>query len=264
MAYIYRHIRPDKNEPFYIGISKKEDNYGRAKSTYRRNKIWWDIVNKNNGVYKVQILMDNLSLEEVLEKEMEFIKLYGRINLSSGILSNLSNGGEKNEGIIHTKETIENMKKAAKLRIEKDGAKEKISIATKKAMENPSIKDKIRESNKNRVYTQEWRDNIGKAHKGKIHSEDTISKMKISAEKRGDEFRVNNYFSKVIKLKHLIDQNTNEIYPSIASIAKTFGICRKKLKKDIDKGISNFKYTDEKLKREDIYKFLDVLKIKIS
>lgn len=30
MAYIYRHIRLDANEPFYIGISKSNTNYKRA------------------------------------------------------------------------------------------------------------------------------------------------------------------------------------------------------------------------------------------
>jgi hypothetical protein len=42
MAYVYRHIRLDKNEPFYIGIGK--DDYSSFKRAYhtgnKRNKIW--------------------------------------------------------------------------------------------------------------------------------------------------------------------------------------------------------------------------------
>ena len=35
MAYLYRHIRLDKNEPFYIGIGSNElNNYKRAYLTY--------------------------------------------------------------------------------------------------------------------------------------------------------------------------------------------------------------------------------------
>jgi hypothetical protein len=38
--YVYRHIRLDKNEPFYIGIKNKK-NYARAYQTNpdRRNEI---------------------------------------------------------------------------------------------------------------------------------------------------------------------------------------------------------------------------------
>ena len=40
MAYLYRHIREDKNEPFYIGIGS-DSTYKRANQTKkeRRNKI---------------------------------------------------------------------------------------------------------------------------------------------------------------------------------------------------------------------------------
>lgn len=264
MAYIYRHIRLDKNEPFYIGISKKEDNYNRAKSTYRRNKIWWDIVNKNNGNYKVEIILDELPLNIILQKEMEFINLYGRIDIKTGILSNLTNGGEKNEGIVHTKETIENMKQAAKKRIEKEGAKEKISIATKNAMKNPDVLNKIREANKNRIYTQEWRDNIGKSIKGKKHSEETKTKMSNSAKNRGNEHLINNYISRYKNKNTLINKINGEIYPSIYIIAKVFGICRKKLKKEIDKGTSDYEYCNILITKEIVEKYIEYIKIKIN
>lgn len=39
MAYVYRHIRLDKNEPFYIGIGS-DINYQRAYNYQRRTKYW--------------------------------------------------------------------------------------------------------------------------------------------------------------------------------------------------------------------------------
>lgn len=36
MAYVYRHIRDDKNEVFYIGIGLT-NSYKRAKTTVSRN-----------------------------------------------------------------------------------------------------------------------------------------------------------------------------------------------------------------------------------
>lgn len=91
MAYLYRHIRLDKNEPFYIGIGSN-NNYKRAYDTHKRNKIWKDIVSKS--LYEVEILLDDLTWEEVCIKEIEFIKLYGRICKKDGCLSNLSLGGD--------------------------------------------------------------------------------------------------------------------------------------------------------------------------
>ena len=76
MPYVYRHIRLDKNEPFYIGISSTDDNYARAfdrSHKHRRNKLWQNIANKTD--FEVEILLDNLTHEESCEKEMEFIKM---------------------------------------------------------------------------------------------------------------------------------------------------------------------------------------------
>ena len=90
MAYLYRHIRLDKNEPFYIGIGKSEYDYKRAYSTKSRNKYWSNIVNQTD--YRVEILLDNLSWDEVSIKEKEFIQLYNK-NTNGGTLCNIADGG---------------------------------------------------------------------------------------------------------------------------------------------------------------------------
>lgn len=97
MAYLYRHIRLDKNEPFYIGIGS-DTNFKRANWKFRNNKIWNSIVNKTS--YEVEILLDGLTWEEACNKEKEFIKLYGRKDKQTGILSNLTDGGEGTYGHI--------------------------------------------------------------------------------------------------------------------------------------------------------------------
>ena len=61
--YLYRHIRLDKNEPFYIGIGTKQNRncfntiYRRAYSKHSRGKIWKFIENKTE--YKVEILLES-------------------------------------------------------------------------------------------------------------------------------------------------------------------------------------------------------------
>lgn len=103
MPYVYRHIRLDKNQPFYIGIGSDE-KYSRANDLKpkRRNFIWRNIASKTNII--VEIIFDNLTWNECCEKEKEFIKLYGRIDNSTGILSNLTDGGDGSVGIIISQE----------------------------------------------------------------------------------------------------------------------------------------------------------------
>jgi hypothetical protein len=118
--YLYRHIRLDKEEPFYIGIGKKYSScinseyfkrvYKRAFDTHqRRNSIWSRITSKTS--YEVEILLESNDLQFIKNKEREFVHFYGRKDLGTGILANLTDGGEgslnkkcKPESILKTME----------------------------------------------------------------------------------------------------------------------------------------------------------------
>ena len=104
MAYIYRHIRLDKNQPFYIGIGSDDNGkFKRAYSKGSRNIHWNRIVNKSD--YKVDILIDGISWSEACSKEKEFISLYGRSSIiENGLLCNLTDGGDGALGYIPTEE----------------------------------------------------------------------------------------------------------------------------------------------------------------
>lgn len=120
VGYLYRHIRLDKNEPFYIGIGFSSNKYA-SKGKYRsyaekgRNQLWKRITSKTE--YEVEILFDELPLEQLKEKEIEFIKLYGRIDQGTGTLANLTDGGQgtlgskHNLGRRHNKKTKEKISK---------------------------------------------------------------------------------------------------------------------------------------------------------
>lgn len=100
--YLYRHIRLDTGEPFYIGIGTKIDRvskrmstlYYRAFSKSKRNSIWSRIIEKTN--YEVEILLESNDYDFIKQKEIEFIALYGRVNNKTGILTNMTDGGEGN------------------------------------------------------------------------------------------------------------------------------------------------------------------------
>jgi hypothetical protein len=103
MAYVYRHIRLDKNQPFYIGIGSDE-NYYRSNSKSDRNVYWKRIVAKTD--YDIDVILDDLTWEEACEKEKEFIKLYGRFQFG-GLLCNMTDGGEGGLGVVISNETRE-------------------------------------------------------------------------------------------------------------------------------------------------------------
>ena len=91
--YLYRHVRLDKNEPFYIGIGNKK-NFQRAFEFRqdKRNQIWWKIYNKTN--IKAEVIFENLSKQDASTKEKELIKKYGRKDLNEGSLCNMTDGGD--------------------------------------------------------------------------------------------------------------------------------------------------------------------------
>jgi hypothetical protein len=87
MACLYRHIRTDKNEVFYVGIGLTAD---RAFSKEGRSDFWKRVIAKTS--YEIEILFEDITWEEACLKEIEFIALYGR--KPTGSLVNLTAGGE--------------------------------------------------------------------------------------------------------------------------------------------------------------------------
>lgn len=175
MAYVYRHIRLDKNEPFYIGIGSDENGkHIRAKNKSTRSSYWKKIVGKTD--YRIEILFDDLTWEEAQEKEIEFIKLYGRLNNGTGILVNLTDGGGGCVGYKHTQDWLN-----------------KLSVIRKNFRYSEESKRKISESRTGFKVTgielerlkERMAKNSGENHfmYGKKHSEET--KRKISEARKG-------------------------------------------------------------------------------
>jgi hypothetical protein len=152
MAYIYRHIRLDKNIPFYIGIGvdDNEGKFKRSKAKEHRNDYWHRIVSKTD--YKVDIILNDLTWEEACEKEREFIKLYGRKDKSQGCLANQTDGGDGGTGVIVKPETREKIRQF-QLSLDKKG--------------KPG-----------RVWTQESKDKLANTIRGVKHSPEAIERMR--------------------------------------------------------------------------------------
>jgi hypothetical protein len=118
--YLYRHIRLDKNKPFYIGIgtvyknnanSNLESVYYKRAYCKQRSNLWYNITNKTNYVVEIIIESDNYNF--IKNKEKEFISLYGRINNNTGSLVNLTDGGEGTSNRVVSQKTKDILKNKA-------------------------------------------------------------------------------------------------------------------------------------------------------
>jgi len=192
LAYIYKHTRKDNGEVFYVGLSLKNDpKHGRAYSRGdRRNTHWKNIV--NNTEYEVHIIEDNLTPDEAIAKEKEYIALYGRKDLGLGTLCNFTDGGEG--GLLGYRHT-EEYKMAASERMKGENnpnfGKTPSQEAIQKGIESRAgfkhseeTKAKLRElrlgennPNWGKVPSDETRERMSKASTGRKHSEETKRKM---------------------------------------------------------------------------------------
>jgi len=154
--YLYRHIRLDKNEPFYVGIGTKTkqdviySTYTRAFTNTDRNNTWKGIATRVD--YRVEILLESDEMSFIKCKEKEFIKIYGKIINNNGTLANYSDGGEGTSGVKKSQkeraamsirmtgrkinpETIEKAKATKKKNNYKvsEETKQKISLSNKKS-----------------------------------------------------------------------------------------------------------------------------------
>lgn len=211
--YIYRHIRPDTNQVFYVGKGRNRRGrylYERSKSKDRRNKYWWNIVRKNKGEYIVEIVAEFETQESCDAKEIEFIALYGRSNLKGGTLCNLTDGGDGSTNIVHSEET------KAKLRAAVADGKHP-NFGKKLSAETCRKKSEAVKGEKHHLYgktlPKEWVRNLAK---GKL----------------GEK---NPWFGKPSPVsKKVKNTRTGAVYDSIARAAKAEGIKPGKLYSILD------------------------------
>jgi len=145
--YVYIHRRKDNNEVFYVGISRQE-KYLRVKINTGRNSLWNNIVNKYG--YYGEVIHSQLSKDEALKIEMALIKSYGRINLKTGCLANLTDGGDGSLECIKTEETKDKIRSYRIGKHHSEETKLKMSIAKKGKKSKQSTKDKLSDIARNR------------------------------------------------------------------------------------------------------------------
>lgn len=101
--YVYLHIKETNGEPFYVGKGKDK----RANISSGRNN-WWNKIYQKYG-FDIIFLEENLTNEEALILEEYWIKRIGRRNTNTGLLINLTDGGENGKNRIVSDETKRKM-----------------------------------------------------------------------------------------------------------------------------------------------------------
>jgi hypothetical protein len=233
MHYLYRHIRLDYNIPFYIGIGRNSvnsNNYYRSRSTKNRNKHWHNVVNKTN--YEVEIMLESDDFEFIKEKEKEFIKIYGRKDMSTGALVNMTDGGEGVLNCICTEETKKKLSSVVFTQERKDYLSNKLKGRKRPEYsgKNHPFFGKKRPEHSERLKGRKFpeRSEMFKGSKnpnyGKKHSKETIDIMSKKAKgkyvkeknpmfgKKRPEVSEKN---KELKGKNVINTKTGCIYKSI-------------------------------------------------
>lgn len=136
--YVYIYLRED-GTPYYVGKGKGKRAWSNTGRAYKAP----------NDPERIIIHTDNLTEEQAFSLEMDLIAHYGRKDNGTGILRNLTDGGDGVSGYKHSEEECSRRSERLLGRSLPD-----------------SIKKKISESHTGKKLTKETRDKMSKSRMG--------------------------------------------------------------------------------------------------
>ena len=183
--YVYVYIDPRNNEPFYVGKgrgrrykhhlnSAKSDLHYKESNRLKINKIRKIL---GSGMEPIIEIFSDLSENDSFIMEMNLISKYGRMDLGTGTLTNLSEGGEGQSGWIPDDDYRKRMSDST--RGEKNGMFGKNqSNETKEKIKNKALGREVSESTRKKMSDQR----IGEMNGffGKKHTDESLKIMSIN------------------------------------------------------------------------------------
>lgn len=159
--------------------------------------------------YEIEILMDGITFDEAKLKEIEFIKLYGRIDLGNGTLANLTDGGD---GLINRIFTPEHRRKLSLSQIGRKLSEEQ--------------KDKLRKYRIGIPNSPEARLKISKANKGRINTPELMELLRNRKGEKNPIFGIRGVNNKNFKgfIEVFKDGLNLGKYEGIRHCAESFGV----------------------------------------
>ena len=199
--YTYAYLREDKT-PYYIGKGTGDRIY----STNRR-------VNPPKDKSRIIFLKQNLTEQEAFKHEIYMIAVFGRKDLGTGILQNLTDGGEGGSGRVLSEETRRKLSDANRgknhpnygktfseeTRRKMSASKKNMSDETRKKMSevkkgehhpfygktlSEETRRKMSEAHKGKTHSEQSKRKVGEANKGKTQSEETKRKRSVNIKGR--------------------------------------------------------------------------------
>ena len=141
-VYVYRDPRLTKNkQPVYVGKGVGDRAWYHWNKRVRHNKgfgAFLALLRREKLEPIIEIVKDGLDEAEAFYEEMNLIALFGRRDLGTGTLFNLTDGGEGFSGAVRTEEWKQNISESLKT----EEQKSRQSIATSKCWANPEWREK--------------------------------------------------------------------------------------------------------------------------
>jgi hypothetical protein len=179
-VYIYKDPRPTKNQQVvYVGKGTGDRAWYHWKKRVRGNKgfgAFLALLRQEKLEPIIEITREGLEEAEAFYEEMKLIEIYGRRDLGTGTLFNLTDGGEGLAGVIRTDEWRKNISEslrtpeqvsrnviASRERWANQEYKEKTIAAIRKALQDPEVIARREAGKAAFIHTEAFRQTMSEA-----------------------------------------------------------------------------------------------------